>query len=355
MHKSRHQVCREFKEKGGKVAAVLPIHYPRPLLRAFDILPVEVWGPPRVDTTYGGAHLQPYVCAMVHNALSFLKSGGLDETDFILVPHACDSLQGLGSILIDFVKPVQPVLTLYMPRGRRKEDLEFLRDEIKSLYSQLSRLTGKEPDPQELTEAIKVDELADLKLRELYEKRPLISSPEFYRLIRKREYLPAEEFIELAEQFLNKSGTGRKEGVPVIVSGIVPEPMDVLGVIEDAGGWIAWDDFACCGRRLYPPGNSDDPFTRMAERIINGPPDVTRGSSIEERFHHLMNLIEKTGARGVIFYTIKFCEPELFDLPELRNLLKSSGVPSVNVEVDINDPLPHQTITRIEAFLEVLE
>ena len=73
----RTTIIQEHKNNGGKVAAILPYHYPRPLITAFDILPVEVWGPPRVDTSYGSAHLQPYICSIVRNALSFLLTGGL--------------------------------------------------------------------------------------------------------------------------------------------------------------------------------------------------------------------------------------------------------------------------------------
>ena len=68
---SRKEVIKDIKNQGGLVAAVLPIHYSRALLRAFDIYPIEVWGPPKVDVSLGGAHLQPYVCSIVHHALSF--------------------------------------------------------------------------------------------------------------------------------------------------------------------------------------------------------------------------------------------------------------------------------------------
>ncbi len=114
----RSEVIRRQRESGGRVAAVLPIHYPRALLRAFDILPVEVWGPPHVNASHASAHLQPYVCSIVRNALSFLQAGGLDGVDLVVVPHTCDSLQGLGSILIDFARPAQPVLPLYIPRHK---------------------------------------------------------------------------------------------------------------------------------------------------------------------------------------------------------------------------------------------
>ena len=167
----RLEVARAHKERGGLVAAVLPIHYPRALLRAFDILPVEVWGPPRVDVSYGAAHLQPYVCSIVRNALSFLQTGGLDVADLIIVPHACDSLQGLASILIDFVRPRQPVIPLYLPRGRRESDAAFLADEFRSLYRRLEEITHRSPSNADLMASIRREEAADELLAQLHERR----------------------------------------------------------------------------------------------------------------------------------------------------------------------------------------
>ncbi|MEA3332494.1 MAG: 2-hydroxyacyl-CoA dehydratase family protein, partial [Pseudomonadota bacterium] len=106
----RKEVIEDIKNRGEWVAAVLPIHYSRALLRSFSIYPVEVWGPPKVDVSLGGAHLQPYVCSIVHNALSFLKMGGLNAADLIMIPHTCDSLQGLTSVLIDLIKPEQAIV-----------------------------------------------------------------------------------------------------------------------------------------------------------------------------------------------------------------------------------------------------
>lgn len=353
----RTEAIRAFKNNGGQIAAVLPIHYPRALFRAFNILPVEVWGPPKTDVSLGGAHLQPYVCSIVHNALSFLKNGGLEIADYIMVPHACDSLQGLGSILLDFVKPRQAVLPLYLPRGQRKDDIRFLAQELEHIYRRLSELCGKRPSDETLRTCIQREEQADAWLRELYNKRGQlgVSTLAFYRLVRSREYVPAEVFSQLAEQTLKQRGRAESAGIPVLLSGIVPEPMEVLQTIEDAGGVVMADDLACCGRRLYRPGSSENPFERMAERIVSAPPDPTRGNSIEEREDHLLQLARKTGARGVIFYDVKFCEPELFDLPSLRANLKKAGLHSVNIEIDINDPLPNQVVTRIGAFLEILE
>ncbi|MEA1923925.1 MAG: 2-hydroxyacyl-CoA dehydratase family protein [Pseudomonadota bacterium] len=353
---SRKEVIEDIKNRGGLVAAVLPIHYSRALLRAFAIYPVEVWGPPKVDVSLGGAHLQPYVCSIVHNALSFLKMGGLNTADLILIPHTCDSLQGLTSVLIDLIKPEQAIIPLYLPRGQREEDIIFLADEFRSLYNRLSEFTEKKPSSENLLAAIKREETSDLLLAKLYKTRQQmgLSNLDFYRLVRSREYLPAEHFSTLAEEAL-QTGAKPQPGIPIILSGIVPEPMELLNTIDEMNGQVVADDLAACGRRLYEPGVSPEPFRRMAERIISAPPDPTRGNPIEERLKYLVEMAQNSGAKGVIFYEVKFCEPELFDLPNIRNSLKEHGLASIIIEVDINNPLPHQVATRISAFLEMLD
>jgi len=370
----RLDVIQEYRARGGSIAAVFPIHYPRELLRAFDILPVEVWGPPKVNGEMGTAHLQSYVCSIVQNALSFLQSGGLDTTDLLLVPHACDSLQGLGSLLIDFVKPCQPVLTLYIPRRQRDSDVDFLADELRAIYRRLEAITERSPSDLELVTAIRREEAADALLAELHRDRerfPLADEAR-YRLIRSREYLPAEEFIEITKESragfhlclrheCKQTRQARRDenpalrGIPILLSGIAPEPMSLFAALAEMGAFVAADDLACCGRRLYPAGRSEEPFRRMAERIIYAPPDPTRGSPIQERLDYMLRLIETSGARGVVFYDVKFCEPELFDLPQLRQGLREAGIPSLALEVDLNDQLSQPILNRLAAFLEIIQ
>jgi benzoyl-CoA reductase/2-hydroxyglutaryl-CoA dehydratase subunit BcrC/BadD/HgdB len=309
-----------------------------------------------VDASYKTTHLQPYVCSIVQNALSFLQAGGLDAVDLIVVPHACDTLQGLGSILIDFVAPRQPVLPIYIPRGERESDVSFLADEFRALSRRLEEITGRAPSEAELGASIRREEKADALLGELHRQRkrlPLADSA-FYRLIRSREYLPAESFAELAQTATEHAAETTRDGAPILLSGIVPEPMGVLDALAEIGGIVVADDMACCGRRLYPPGASDEPFHRMAERILHAPPDSTRGSPVQERLDHLLRLAKESGARGVVFYNVKFCEPELFYIPDLRRGLQNAGIPSAVIEVDIGDPLSHQVITRLEAFMEMI-
>ncbi len=340
------------------MAAIYPIHYPRELFRAFDVHPVEVWGPPGVDTKMGSAHLQSYICSVVQSGLSFYLEGGLKEVKLILVPHCCDSLQGLGSIFKDFVKPGQEVLTLYIPRGITEESVRFLSDEIEKLYKSLARVTGRAPARERLMEEILLEEETDALVKDFYagRKKTPLSSREFYAIIRAREYLPPRDYARLLQIAPRQSPESGPPGrVGIIVSGLLPEPMEILDVIDEAGGFVVADDLACCMRRVYGKGAAENPFKRMAERIVQGPPDSTKGGSVDEISVSLTGLTEATGARGVIFYNVKFCEPEDFYRPMLKKRLQNKGIKTLTLEADINQPLSQQAITRVRAFIEMLK
>ena len=340
----------------GQVAAVFPIHYPRALLRAFDLLPVEVWGPPGLDTALGDTHLQPYTCSIVRCSLASLKEGMLDSAALLLVPHACDSLQGFGSLLLDFRHTEQPVQTFYMPRGRRASDLTFVEAELRRLYGALAEVTGKEPGDEALLACAEREEAADAALAELLARRPDLglSNRRFYELVRAREYLPAETFAPLARQALDAAGDTPKGGVRVVLSGLVPEPMTVLDVLDEVGVMVSADDMACAGRRCYGAGDADQPLRRVAQALLDAPADPTRGCTVQEHTDRLLDLARQSGAGGVVHFDVKFCEPEQFYIPQVDRGLAAAGLKTLVVEVDIADPLPDQVATRLEAFAEAL-
>jgi benzoyl-CoA reductase/2-hydroxyglutaryl-CoA dehydratase subunit BcrC/BadD/HgdB len=316
-----------------------------------------VWGPAGVDPVDGASHFQSYTCGIVRNAASFLLTGGLDVADLLVVPHTCDALQGMGSVLKDFIEIEQEVATLYLPRGGRPADLEYLVDELRAMGRTLSAWGTVQPSDEELLEVILADERADGALASLIERRAEIAlgDRDFYALLRAREYLPSDDFTALADQApRHAEPPAPPGGIPVLLSGIVPEPMEIFDAIEDAGGRVAGDDLACCSRRLYPAGTSDDPYRRLAERFMATPPCPTRGTPILERARFLAERVNDVQARGVIIYDPKFCEPELFDIPLIRGSLEELGFPVLHVEFDFARTLSHQTLTRIEAFMEVL-
>jgi benzoyl-CoA reductase/2-hydroxyglutaryl-CoA dehydratase subunit BcrC/BadD/HgdB len=355
---TRSETIAQWRHRGGKVAALFPVYYPRELFRARGVLPVEVWGPPNVDASQAEARLQPYTCAIVRKGLAFATSSALEVVDLVVVPHNCDSLQGLGSVLRDFGGAPVPVLTFYVPRANRSCDLHFLTQELRQLDRSLADL-GVEaaPGAGDLAQAIEGEVAADRALADLRRQRHRLpwSDLDFYRLVRSREYLPAERFVQLARTSVGAiDGDGGPSGVRLLLSGIVPEPMELFQVLNSQGATVVADDLACCGRRRPVAGLREDPLERTAERLLSGPPCPMRGSPLSERVRHLVQQVREAAVQGVIFFPVKFCEPEAFDLPALRQALDQERVPSLVVEGEVSDGLSQQTMTRLEAFVEML-
>ena len=69
---------------------------------------------------------------------------------------------------------------------------------------------------------------------------------------------------------------------------------------------------------------------------------------------YLLEKIARCGAKGVIFNTLKFCEPELFDLPNLMEAMKREGVATLILESDLSRGAVGQMATRVEAFVEMI-
>lgn len=351
---SRRQVIEDVRRQGRRVAAVLPYHYPRALLRAHGFHPVEVWGPPGVPRDEGARHFQSYTCDIVVRATSFLLRGGLEPADVVLIPHTCDALQGMASVVADFLRPGQPVLTLYLPRSGRGSDHDYLVAELRRLSKRLAAITGREPSRREWAEAAAAEGAADRALAGIYAERNrlAVTDRDFYAVVRSREFLTAEDFVALTERL--PRGEPRSTGVGITLSGIVAEPLELFDRINGAGGRVVSDDLACGARRIYPPSAATDPFEHLAERLMSSPPDPTRGSLIGDRARRLRDLMTATGSAGMIVFDPAFCEPELFDVPSLRRYLGEIGRPMLHVEVELGGSLTHQTLTRIEAFVETL-
>ncbi len=353
---TRHEIMARQRAQGECIAAVFPQFYPRELLRAHGFHPMELWAPAVSGNENLTDHFQPYTCAIARAGTQFLRQASAIPVDLVLVPHTCDSLQGVGSVLRDFIRPPCPVLTLYHPRGGHPFDKAFLVNELRQLSRQLGNIAGKRPDDTALMHAITAEEHADARLLSLYQRRHSVAltDKEFYQVVRSREYLPNDVFVALCDGLPAGNAT-EPRGIRLCLSGILAEPMSLFDEINALGASVVCDDLACGARRIYASGSSSDPFERMAERLLSTVPEPTRGQDMNDRLKHLHHLVHSHQVQGLIFYDLKFCEPELFDIPHIRRFFQARGLPVLHLDVDIGTALSQQTRTRLQAFVEMLK
>jgi benzoyl-CoA reductase/2-hydroxyglutaryl-CoA dehydratase subunit BcrC/BadD/HgdB len=176
-------------------------------------------------------------------------------------------------------------------------------------------------------------------------------------VLRRGEHLwPEDHLAELRRAGARLRPEPVQRLAPVLVTGIVPEPGALLPLLTSAGMVVVADDWAAVGRRVArtPPPRAADPWDDLVDRYLALPPCSTRSADAASRVAYLVGLAARSGARGAILHSMKFCEPELFDLPAIRRALTDRGLPVLELETELEAELPAQAVTRLEAFGELL-
>ncbi len=355
----REYIERQRWVHGRRAVAVLPVHFPKELLTAFDLLAVELWGPPGPPRGDAAGRLQSYVCAVARNALAFVAGGGADAVDALIVPHTCDSLQGLATLLGDFGGWSKKLFVLQHARdAARTCSRAFVLAELRSLAAELSRWTGRPLSTERLAWAVALHAEVDRARAALLDARSRVplTDAQLYALLRRGEWLwPEEHLAELREATSSLRAEAVQRGVPLLVTGYVPEPAGVLAALQHAGTFIAADDYAAVGRRVARHEvKGADPWADLLARMLSLPPCPTRSADQVARMQYLASLATSAGAGGVVIHVQKFCEPELFDVPAIRRTFEARGVPTLTLEGELERELSGQAETRIEAFGELV-
>jgi len=360
---NRREYLQEQRKQGRRILGVFPAHYPKEILWAAGTVPAEIWDPP-LKPGRARAHLQPYICSVVQQGLELVLSPLADQVDGFLIPHTCDSIQNTASMIQDYLDPGKPLFFFQHPRAPyRASSKEYYRAQLENLARELGPL-----DSGELARAIAQGTGIDRLLHRLWEDRAQggggLSNLELYRLLRRGEWLwPEDHRAELEEALAG--GKGPPEGGPgtsraaVVLSGVLPPSEDLLVLMDRLGLKVGGDDLLACGRRLPEMDDREeaaggDGLELLAQAYFRMPPCPTKASPLADRLKHLLYLARRCSARGVIFNLVKFCEPELFDLPGLQAGLKKAGLPSLVLETEAAGSGGGQLATRLEAFAEII-
>jgi benzoyl-CoA reductase/2-hydroxyglutaryl-CoA dehydratase subunit BcrC/BadD/HgdB len=130
--------------------------------------------------------------------------------------------------------------------------------------------------------------------------------------------------------------------------------MWIFDLLEAMGGRVVADDL-CNGYRFAEPtdGAGADPLDRLIARYIHRFPCPSR-SNIEDRVPRVKELVDRSGAKGVIFLFQKFCTPHLADYPALSEALRNDDIPVLSIEMDESGNIEGQLKTRFGAFFEMI-
>jgi benzoyl-CoA reductase/2-hydroxyglutaryl-CoA dehydratase subunit BcrC/BadD/HgdB len=364
-----------LKNGGQPVIACFPLYPPLALFHSMGLTPVVMWGLRGhvAGTETSDRHLPSYTCSVARHLTEFVLTDARNLIEGIFMYNACDSLRNLPEILMEQLNDAGrgsdiPFFHMHIPMTSRDQTdaSGYLKNEIQSLINNLSDRFGVGFSSEKFQQSVvlyrRMRELA-LAAQDLAAAGRL-GFIDFAEVMQAGAFMPVEDHIRALEDLT--AGEGRNNAdtstptddqtIGVMISGILPPPPSVINGVAAAGMTIVADDIASLYRSYaVMPEPMSDPVEYYATFYDDHYPCPTLLYTGDRRWSAFMERLRQSGARAVIFIGEKFCEYEYFEFPYLEKRLAEAGIPSLRIEISIDDDQhtgAHDA--RIAAFAEMI-
>lgn len=368
--RNRAAKAQELKSKGSKIIGYFCALTPVELLTAAGVVPVRVGGSMDEPLVEVHGYLESIACSFTRSCLELALKGRYSYLDGIVFPHACDNIVKLYDIW-SYNIPHEFSHFLNVPHTLSAPSMEFLRAELGMFKKALERYTGKAISDDSIRDAVRLHNRQRALVRRLYDLRrknpAAVRASDATRMLLACMTLPVREanaLLEPAITALEHGANGETaKGPRLMLCGTGNEDTLFVEMIEECGGHIVVDDL-CFGSRAYffEVEETPDPLEGLARSYLNEIkcPRTFRESpgthlgDLENRFGHIDRLAREFGARGIVYFTLRYCDTHAFDLPDLREYLQIKGIPTLVIEEEYPVIGMARLKTRIEAFLEMI-
>jgi bzd-type benzoyl-CoA reductase N subunit len=334
---------------------------PQEIILAGGLHPYRIVPEASQAITLADSYIERSFCPYVRCCLGEAINGRYRFLDGLVVLNSCDPMRRIYDawryyIGGDFIS------LLDLPRINSDTAIAYYRECLLRFTWELEANYKMKISEESIAEAILAQNKTRSLLRELYrlnyERGMPVSAIQIQMVVKASSVLPRELFSELIEQLLvevkNNKCPDAHKGPKVLISGSIMDNPLIIELIEQSGASVVSDDL-CTGTRLFwqlvEP--DDDCLTALSRHYLSRIP-CPRMQDAHKRFDHVFQLADELRIDGIVFYTLKFCDPFLYDLPILKGELNARGIPSLILEGDYTPGTLGRVKTRIEAFIEML-
>jgi benzoyl-CoA reductase/2-hydroxyglutaryl-CoA dehydratase subunit BcrC/BadD/HgdB len=310
------------------------------------------------DTARADSQLHPNLCAYVRACYSSALEGDHADLGGIIGVDSCDAMRRLFDVWRLNLSPDFSHM-LSLPHRSTSEDIGYFASQLRGLADSLGRHVGRTISDENLAGAIEtMNETRSLlqRLNQIRQKSDAISGSRFYEILADAMLCPKAEFNSRLRELLERMDEpDESDGVKIVLSGGVLDDPWIVGAIEEAGGRVVADDL-CSGSRYFDGLVSltdEEPLQAIARRYLVKAP-CARMSDTADRVERLLRAVADTGASGLVYYSVKFCDPHTLDWVAVHEALRARGIPALRCETDYSVGGRERMRIRIEAFLEML-
>ncbi|MEG1163744.1 MAG: 2-hydroxyacyl-CoA dehydratase family protein [Anaerovoracaceae bacterium] len=354
-------VVQSMKDTGKEAIGCFPIYTPEEIIYAAGYIPMGMWGG-NTELQLADKYLQSFCCSIMRSNMEYGMRGAYNMLKAIVLPTFCDTLKCICENWKVAV-PQVPIVPIVYPQNRNIPcGFEYMKDEFKRVKNEIEKLTATNISERDMEEAFKVYEEYRRTMREFTEIVALY--PQIIGAKRRHLIIKAGQFMDKAVYTKNIRAIidGLKQekvvpfdGVKVIATGLIAEPVELLEIFEENNIAFVGDDLAQESRQWRTISREDgDVWSKMAYRVADQRGDTFFYEEEKSRGQMLIDMAKEKKADAVVVFMMKFCDPEEYDYPIYKAEIESVGIPMLYLEIDQQITSFEQIRTRVQSFTEML-
>jgi benzoyl-CoA reductase/2-hydroxyglutaryl-CoA dehydratase subunit BcrC/BadD/HgdB len=373
--KERPTQIEEAKKKGKKVVGWLSYNVPEEILHALGLISVRLGlGGDEALVEKGGRYLSTQNCVFLRETVGLFeenKDPYIKNSD--LVVFDCTCLQtfrtaevvkyyfGVNTLILDVPK------NFYLPEGQ-----EYFRKEVADFTGKLEEFSGTTLDFSKLAESVKLFDHIREAIKKLYDyqasAKAVISWHEVYTVVQANYYLDKGLYLSLLKELLAelKAAQGDPtihdlgDQVRIFISGSVIPPGDtkLIEILEKSGARIVGDDIWSGLAPSIDVTIKEPTLSGIADGYINRLPHAALpylDAKTDQRLATRNRLVQRFKAHGVIYHTLRYCDPFTFKAAEAKKVLNNEGLSVLEIHTEYAGSDYEGIRTRVGAFVELLD
>jgi len=357
--KSPKQLLDKYKAEGKKVVGCF-YYTPQPIVSALGMVPMGLWGG-QVNPQVSGKYSPIFTCSILRSCLELGMTDKYKGLDAVLMPIICDTFRGLCGAWRAGVPQIK--IIPFVPPQNRKDPgaLDYLIEEYKYVKEELEATAGKTVSNEELLKYIRLYNKKNAVIREFADTAnkhlDVISAVDRHHVMKAITFLEPEAVIEKLEvlcEALNALPVCEWKGKKVILTGITAEPDDMLNAFKQNNVAVVGDDLMQESRLYrtdYPAATSSLESLALQCLAIKGC-SVCHDDNAYARGENLVKMAKETGADGVVYCLMRFCDIEEYDQPSVLDTIMNAGIPTFSIDIDQSTSDSGQALTKIQTFAE---
>lgn len=371
----RPQELEKARQEGAKVVGYFCSNIPEEIIVALGLIPVRLCrgGDVRL-VEVGSRYVSTKNCVFIRESLGLFAEGTdpyLKNSDIVAVAATCMQMYRLGELIEEYFNRKPLILGIprnfYLPEGK-----EYFRNELENFATRLEKVSGRQLKPEALKESIELYRDIRDAISRIYKFQAMDPEPvrwrDVFETIQAGFYLDRFHYRSLLWELLRELDEIMKESPShvederprIMLSGTIIAPGDtkLIDIIEKLGGRVVADDLCSGLRPLTHVNVKEHSIGGIADaymdRVPCGSLPYLLSLDTDRRLDNMAELINAYKVEGIIYHTLRYCDPFTFKAVETKNFFKDKAA-FLEIHTEYAPVDVEAVRTRVEAFLELIQ